>query len=275
MEAMAEPGKAYLTKATARLVEGWFDVHELGARPVKGSSEPQRIYVLGPPMPSSADRRAAAAPLVGRERELAVLEDALAMASEGQFQMVGVVGEAGVGKSRLCDEFARSLTERGITVRRTAGVSHGREVPLLPVLAFQRDYFGITDADDPVAARRKVADRLLALDPGLEGTLPLMCDFLEVPDPDRPVPPMAPEVRMRRIFEAIRRITARRSERETLVLIFEDLHWFDPQSEQFLERLVESYPGSRTLVVANFRPEFSARWMRHSYYPPVAPRAAP
>ena len=275
MEAMAEPGTAYLTEYTARLVDGWFRLQGLDARPVKGVSAPLQVFALGSPVSSSVRRTVGASRLVGRVRELAVLEDALDMACEGQFQVVGVVGEAGVGKSRLCDEFARSVEERGITVRRAVGVSHGKEVPLLPMLAFQREYFGIGDGDDPPAARRKVTDRLLDLDPGLEDTLPLMFDFLEVPDPERPVPAMAPEVRMRRLFDAVRRITARRSERETLVLVFEDLHWFDPQSEAFLERLIESYPGSRTLVVTNFRPEFSARWMRHSYCRqlPLAPLA--
>jgi adenylate cyclase len=272
MEAMAEPGTAYLTEHTARLVESWFHLEDLGGHSVKGTSAPLKVHVLGAPL-RSPSRRSAAAPLVGRSRELAVLEDALDMAAEGQFQVVGVVGEAGVGKSRLCDELAELAHGRGLTVRRASGVSHGREVPLLPILSFQREYFGISDSDDPAAARRKVTDRLLDLDPELEDTLPLLFDFLEVPDPQRPVGPMTPEVRMRRILDAVRRITARRSERETLVLVIEDLHWFDPQSEAFLERLIESYPGSRTLVVANFRPEFSARWMRHSYYRqlPLAP----
>jgi adenylate cyclase len=273
MEAIAEPGKAFLTHHTARLIGGWFEVEDLGARPVKGASEPLRVCALGAPMRSPARRTVGAAPLVGRERELAVLEDGLDMAAEGHFQVVGVVGEAGVGKSRLCDEFARSATARGVAVRRASGVSHGRDVPLLPILSFQREYFGIADTDEPASARRKITDRLLHLDTELEDALPLLFDFLEVPDPDRPVPPMAPEVRMRRIFDAVRRITARRTEREMLVLVFEDLHWFDSQSEAFLERLIESYPGSRTLVVTNFRPEFAARWMRHSYYRqlPVAP----
>ncbi len=266
MEAMAEPGTAYLTEYTARLVEGWFRLQGLGGRSVKGVGAPLQVFALGSPVASSLRRTVGASRLVGRGEELAVLDVAVNMACEGQFQVVGVVGEAGVGKSRLCDEFARSVGERGITVRRAVGVSHGKEVPLLPMLAFQREYFGIGDGDDAPAARQKVTDRLLELDPGLEDTLPLLFDFLEVPDPDRPVPAMAPEVRMRRLFDAVRRITVRRSERETLVLVFEDLHWFDPQSEAFLERLIESYPGSRTLVVTNFRPEFSARWMRHSYY---------
>ena len=270
MEAMAEPGNAYLTQHTARLVDGWFQLEELGAKAVKGSSGPLAVYVLRSPRSSPLRRTIGGSPLVGRAREVGVLKDALDMAMGGVAQVVGVVGEAGVGKSRLCDEFARCAIERGATVRRAAGVSHGRDVPLLPILAFHREYFGITDTDTADEARSKIAERLLGLDPELESALPVMFDFLDVPDPDRPPPPMAPDVRMRRIFDSVRRITARRSERETLVLVFEDLHWFDPHSEAFLERLIESFPGSRTLVVTNFRPEFSAGWMRHSYYRQLA-----
>ena len=273
MEALAEPGKACLTAQTARLVDGWFRLEDVGPVQVKGSREPVQVWLLAEPVSSPMRRTVGTAQLVGRQREFAVLEDAFAIAEEGHAQVVGVVGEAGVGKSRLCEEFAQSMAARGITVRRATGVSHGRDVPLLPVLAFLRDNFGINDGDDPVTARGKVAQRVLELDPGLEDTLPLVFDFLQVPDPDRPVPQLAPQVRIRRIFDTVRRITAKRSEREMLVLIFEDLHWFDPQSQAFLERLIESYPGSRTLVVTNFRPEFTAAWMVHSYYRqlPLAP----
>ena len=201
---------------------------------------------------------------------MARLEEALNRAAEGRAQVIGIVGEPGVGKSRLCDEFAGSAIARGISVRRTAGVSHGGEVPLLPILAFFRPYFGITEADSAAQARERISDRLLALDPAFRDDLPLFFDFLEVPDPERPVPRLAAEVRMRRVFEVLRRITARRSEREFLVLVFEDLHWFDPQSAAFLERLIENLPGSRTLMVTNFRPEFAAAWMRHSYYQQVS-----
>ncbi len=268
MEALAEPGRAYLTEHTARLVEGWFRLTALGPTAVKGAHEALGVFVLEGP--SGHSRTEGASPLVGRAKELAVVEDALASATEGRAQVVGVVGEAGVGKSRLCEEFARSCTARGITVRRTTGVSHGQEVPLLPVLALLRDYFSISVTDTPAEARERLSGRLLELDAGLAGDLPLLFDFLEVPDPEHLAPQLAAEVRMRRVFDLLRRLTARRSERETLVLLVEDLHWFDPQSATFLERLIEAFPGTRTLVVTNFRPEFSAAWMRHSYYRQVS-----
>ncbi|MCA1842240.1 MAG: AAA family ATPase, partial [Actinobacteria bacterium] len=266
MEALAEPGYAYLTEDTARLAEGLFQLRNLGPMVVKGAREPTSVYLLEGPAPTVArvDRFPGVSRFVGRDKELAVLEDALAEAADGQAQVLGVVGEAGVGKSRLCQEFAGLVTSRGITVRRTSGVSYGREVPLLPILALLRDFFSITESDTPGEARDKVTERLLTLDPAFAEDLPLLFDLLEVPDPHRPVPKLAPEVRMRRILEVLRRVTQRRSEREMLVIIFEDLHLFDPQSEAFLERLVESFPGTRTLVLATFRPEFSAAWTRHS-----------
>ena len=270
MESIAEPGRAYLTERTARLVEGWFRVSDLGLTAVKGAREPLRVFVLeGPARTTSAIRPVGvlgASQLVGRDRELAVLEEALGRAAEGRAQVIGVVGEPGVGKSRLCEEFARSAADRGITVRCTAGVSHAKDVPLLAILALLRHYFAITEADSSEEARQKIAERLLVLDPGLEDDLPILFDFLEVPDPDRPVPRLSAEARMRRIFAVLRRATQRRSERETLVLLLDDLHWFDSQSLVFVERLIPSFPGTRTLVLTNFRPEFSPPWAGHSYY---------
>jgi len=274
MEALAQPGRVYLTEHTARLVEGWFRLADQGLMVVKGAREPLRVFVLeGPVLLPPAVRGSGAFPLVGRDRELAVLEEALAASSERRAQVVGVMGEAGVGKSRLCEEFARSAAARGVTTRRTTGVSHGRDIPLLPILALLRDYFSIAEADGPEQTREKVTRHLVHLDPALEGALPLVFDFLEVPDPDRPAPQLAPEVRLRRIFETLGRVAHLRSDREVLVVVAEDLHWFDPQSEAFLERLIESIPGSRTLVLVNFRPEFSASWMRHPCYRhlPLAP----
>jgi class 3 adenylate cyclase len=270
MEALAVPGSAYLTEHTARLVEGWFRLRDLGPMTVKGAREPLGVFVLEGPAPPRSKVGHATTRLVGRASEMARLEEALTRASEGHAQVIGVVGEPGVGKSRLCDEFARTVLARGMSVGRAAGVSHGREVPLLPILAYLREYFGITEVDSAGQARERISDRLLGLDPTFADDLPLFFDFLEVPDPERPAPQMAADVRMRRIFEVLRRVTARRSAREIRVLVFEDLHWFDPQSAAFLERLIENFPGSRTLVVTNFRPEFSAAWMRHSYYQQIS-----
>ena len=267
MEGLAEPGTAVLTGHTARLVRNAFTLRDLGFHAVKGSSEPVAVYALEGARRRLGDVTAGGSTvMVGRAEEMGVLETALARAQEGQAQVVGVVGEAGVGKSRLCEEFCRSAGARGIVVRRTAGVSHAQDVPLMPVLELLRDYFGITDTDSRPDARAKITSRLHDIDPALDESLPLMFDLLEVPDPDRPAPRLSPELRLEEIFRVIRRITQRRSSRQTLVFLWEDMHWFDPQSLVFIERLISSFPGTRTLVLTNFRPEFSPPWAAHSYY---------
>jgi class 3 adenylate cyclase/tetratricopeptide (TPR) repeat protein len=275
MESLAEPGKAYLTEHTARLVSRWFRLQDLGRIEIKGAPAPLGVFVLeghrlrvgqvvGP---------GGISPFVGRSAEMAQLGGALARAEVGDAQVVGVVGDAGLGKTRLCDEFAGVCARRGITVRRTAGLSHARTVPLLPVLTLLRDYFGITEADAPRSAREKVAGRLLLLDPAFADSLPLLFDLLEVPDPDRPAPRLSPELRLSRIFEVLKQLTRHRSAQETLVLLWEDLHWLDTQSHGFLDRLIRLYPGTRTLVVANFRPEFHPPWVDEPWYRslPLAP----
>ena len=264
MEALAEPGSVLLTGHTARLVRNDFALRDLGLQAVKGSSEPVPVFAL-----EGARRRTGpggSSIMVGRAEEIGVLEAALARAQEGEAQVVGVVGEAGVGKSRLCEEFCRSAAARGITVRRAAGVSHARDVPFLPALELLRSYYGVVETDSRREARAKVAGRLLDLDPAFDDSLPLLFDFMEIPDPERPAPRLSPEVRLERIFGVLRQITKRRSSRQVIVLLWEDLHWFDAQSVAFFERLILSFPGTRTLVLMNFRPEFSPPWAGHSYY---------
>ncbi len=174
---------------------------------------------------------------------------------------------AGTGKSRLCYEFAERCRAREIPVYEGHGVAHGKAIPLLPVLEFLRSYFGITEHDTARAARDKIAGRMLLLDETLAEGLPLMFDFLGVPDPERPAPPLGPEARQRQLFDVMRRLARARSAREPAVDLFEDLHWFDRASEAFLEnaRRDRARQPRRSLLL-NFRPEYHAAWMQRSYY---------
>lgn len=276
MESLAELGAVRLTGQTAALVGGEFRLRDLGELAVKGSSLSVRVFALDGVSGGSAEpgrRRSGSARLVGRDEELAGLEASLRRAIEGRAELVGIVGEAGAGKSRLCDELTHRALHLGVTVRRVAGVSHAQTVPLLPILGFLRDFFTVADADGPAEVREKVSSRLMGLDASFEADLGLIFDFLEVPDPTRPSSQLGPEALRRRILDVFSRITARRSERETLLLILEDLQWFDMHSVAFLDAWLPLFPGSRTLVVMNFRPEFHAPWMAHSYYRqlPLAP----
>ncbi len=269
MESLAEPGAVRVSEHTVALLGAEFRLRDLGSTAVKGSSAPVRVHALDGVVGGSsaaARRRSGSARLVGRGEELAALTAALVAAQRGNASVIGIVGEAGAGKSRLCEELARRAAELEVTVRRTAGVSHAQTAPLLPILGLLRDYFGVADGDSAAEVRAKAATALLRLDPELADQLPLIYDFLEVPDPERPAPQLTPEVRRARVLEVFRQVTVRRSEQQTLLLILEDLHWFDPHSVAFLDAWLPNFPGTRTLVVTNFRPEFHAPWMGSSSY---------
>jgi class 3 adenylate cyclase/DNA-binding SARP family transcriptional activator/tetratricopeptide (TPR) repeat protein len=268
MQEAAEPSRPYLTGTTATLVEGYFELEDLGELDVKGARDPVHAFALTGVAAACTRLDAAAgrglSPLVGRGSELAALEAALARARQSG-QVVGVVAEPGVGKSRLCREFAELCRQRGMRVTVGGGLAHRRKVPLLPVIEMLRVYFGITADDDPQAARAKVTEPLIGEDFG--DLLPVLFEFLGVPDPERPVPAqMAPEARQRALLAAMRRLYETAGEEGPSLLVIEDLHWLDSGSDTFLAHLVESLPGARTLLVVNFRPEYHADWMRRSYY---------
>ncbi len=274
MEQLAEPGTAYLTEHTAALVSGFFRLEDLGAFTVKGVREPLPVYRLEDVGPLrtrfDASRRRGFSRFVGREAEMAALEAALARATDGHGSVVGVVGEPGVGKSRLCHEFVQRCRARGLAVHGAQALAHGKSVPFLVMLELTRDYFGITDHDGDQAAREKIAGKMLLLDRSLEDLLPLLFEFLGVPDPEHPAPRIDPEARQRQLTDVARRMVPARSRRGTVVFLVEDLHWMDSGSEFFLGAQVATVPTTRTLLVVNFRPEYRAPWMTAPHYQEVA-----
>jgi adenylate cyclase len=274
MEQLAAPDNAYLSEHTAKLVSGFFEVRDLGEFHVKGVRDPLHVYELEAAgrvrTRFEAARVRGLSRFVGREREMAVLEAALAQATSGPGQVVGVVAPPGVGKSRLCFEFAERCRARGLPVYETRGVAHGKQIPLLPLLELFRAFFGINPRDAERVAREKIAGRLLLLDETLREALPLVFDLLGVSDPERPGPPMDPEVLQRRLFAVARRIVELDGQRELGVTLIEDLQWIDAASEAFLEQIVEANASTRGLVLVTFRPEYRGRWMQKSYYQQVA-----
>jgi class 3 adenylate cyclase/tetratricopeptide (TPR) repeat protein len=270
MEALAEPGHIALSEHTARLVEGFFQLHDLGRIRVKGASEPVGMFDLAGVgrFRTRLDRSRARglSAFVGREREMAFLEAALERSRGGAGQIVGVVAEAGTGKSRLCTEFLDTCRARGIPVVEGRGVSHGQAIPMLPMLEMWRAYYGISESDRPEAVRAKIAGRLLLMDESYRESLPLLFDLFGVPDPANPSPPLDAEQRQRRLHALARRALHDPADTGTLVTLLEDLHWFDGASDAFLETMVESHPGTRNVLLLNFRPEYQARWMGRSYY---------
>jgi hypothetical protein len=277
MEQRAEPGSAFLTEHTAQLVEGFFQLRDLGEFDLEGASAPVHVYALEVTGPArtrlDVARLRGFTRFVGRQEEMAALEAALQRTLEGDGQVVGVVGAAGVGKSRLCAEFVERCRASGIRVLTARCPAYGAAVPLLPIFELLRDAFGIAETDGDQLVREKIAGRLLLLDRAFDEALALVFDFLGVPDADRLAPQVSPEARQRQLFAFVRQLVHAQSEREPAVLFFDDLHWIDAASDGFLAQLVEAVDRTRTLVLVNFRPEYQADWTRKSYYRqlPLAP----
>lgn len=274
METLAAPDRCYLTAHTAALVGDYFDLRSLGPFRVKGVSEPLEVFELAGVgrhrTRLDVSRARGLSRFVGREDELADLEKALAETRSGRPQVVGVVAEAGAGKSRLCLEFVERATAAGLRVISSHCVPHGTMIPFYPVLELLRGYFGIDDADSPRAAREKIAGRMLLIDDSMRTSLPLVFDFLGVPDPERPVPPMDPEPRRRLLYSALRRTIDCGGAEEPVVMLVEDMHWADPASVAFLGELISVLPQTNEMLVLNYRPEFAPPWKDLDYFRQIA-----
>ena len=268
MEALAEPGRAYLTEHTAELARGYLDLRDLGEFEIKGTSRPVQVFELEGVGQARGRldlaRERGFSRFVGREREMERLEAALREAKEGEARAIGVVAEPGIGKSRLYHEFVERCRREGTEVFQAQGQAHGKAIPFMPILQMLRSFFGIADSDPEQLAREKIAGRALLLDAAFADDLPLLFDFLGVPDPERPVPQMSPEARQRALADVLCRLVGSPSRKKPLMLVFEDLHWVDEGSQTMLNGLVEGLGGTRTLVLANYRPEYSPPWRGNS-----------
>jgi class 3 adenylate cyclase len=277
MQAIAATGSISITENARRLVEGYFALNSRGPTRVKGMTEPVNVYeVMGPgPLRSKLDvsRARGFSRFVGRESDMQTLDAALEQAQAGNGQVVGIVAEAGTGKSRLCFEFLERCRARGINVLTGRAVAHGKNIPYLPMLEVFRGYYGISEADSAQAVREKIAGRLLLTDESLRELLSVVFEFFGVTDPEHPPPRMDPEAKLRQLFAVLRKEMREGKAANRLVILIEDLHWMDAGSEAFLEQLVDAAAGSRALMIVNFRPEYHATWTAKSYYRqiPLAP----
>jgi len=261
MESLANPGCVVVSERTYALTTGFFDFEPLGAARVKGVPDPVRLYqVVGiGPVQTPFERRAAGglSRFVGRESELATLEQALAAAIGGVGRTVAVVGESGVGKSRLFHELKARARELALVL--DAGcVPHGRAFSHLPIIELVRRYCSIRPDDDERRRREKVTGKVLALDRALEDTLPHLLSLLGIAG--AALQQMAPDIRRQRTHEALARIWLRESTERPLVVIVEDLHWVDAESALFLEDFAAASADAPVLLLTNYRPEYRAAW---------------
>jgi class 3 adenylate cyclase/tetratricopeptide (TPR) repeat protein len=270
MEQMAKPGSTLLTSATLRLAEGYVRVRGLGPVPIKGLAEPVVVWeLLGAAAARTRLQVSATRGLtrfVGRDPELEQMRTALERARGGRGQIVAVVGEPGVGKSRLVWELVHSHRTEGWLVLQCSSVSYGKTTTFLPVIDIMKTYFGLEDRDDPRRVREKLTGKLLTLDEALRPTLPALQSLLDVAVEDAAWLRLSTEQQRSRMVDAVRGLLLRESQEQPVLLVVEDLHWIDGDTQALLELLVESVPSHRVVLLLNYRPEYRHGWGGKTYY---------
>jgi len=270
MEQLAEPGSILLSPATLELAEGYVEVKPLGPLPVKGLPEPVEVYELvGAGAVRSRLQAAVARGLtrfVGRDSEVDQLRQALERAQAGHGQVVAVVGEPGVGKSRLYWEFTHSHRAHGWLILESGSVSYGKATSYLPVIDLLKAYFHIGGRDDTRTIREKMTGKVLSLDRALEPSLSALLSLLELPVEDEGWERLDPSQRRQRTLDAVKRLLLRESQVQPLMLLVEDLHWIDAETQALFDSLVESLPTARLLLLVNYRPEYQHPWGSKTFY---------
>jgi class 3 adenylate cyclase/tetratricopeptide (TPR) repeat protein len=270
MEQTATPGTTRLTADTLRLVEGLVQVTTLGQVPVKGLAEPVEVFELVGASPLRWRLQAAATRgltrFVGRQQEVAALAQALERAGACHGQVVAVVGEAGVGKSRLLYEFVHSHHTSGWLVLESASVSYGKATPYVPVIDLLKQYAHVEAHDDLRTIRAKVTGQVVTLDVALQDTGPALLSLLDALPDDSPFLQLDPPQRRQRTLSALKRVLLRESQVQPVLLVCEDLHWIDTETQALLDSLVESLPTARLLLLVNYRPDYQHGWGRKTYY---------
>jgi predicted ATPase/class 3 adenylate cyclase len=274
IQALAEPGTILMSDATHRLVEGYIRTEHLGPMSVKGKSGPVVVFrVTGRRRHRSrldvkADRGLTA--LIGRERELAVLQDCFIRAKSGRGQVVGLVGEPGVGKSRLLYEFRRALEGQAVTWLEGRCVAYGRSTPYLPILEVLRANFQIEEGDNPLQTDEKLRYGTRQIDARLESILPFLRELFGLLAEDEALKHLEAKDKRRKIFEAVRALTVAGAHWRPIVLAVEDLHWIDETSEEFLAFFVESLAGIPALLLTTHRPGYTVKWADKRYYTQIS-----
>jgi tetratricopeptide (TPR) repeat protein len=269
MQALAPARSIAATEQVRKLCEGYFLFKSLGPTEVKGVSEPVNVYEvtgLGP-LRTRLQRSAARGytKFVGRQREMDALRHAAEQAGGGRGQIVAVVAEPGIGKSRLFDEF-KTKNQSGWMVLEALSVPHGVASTFLPVIGLLRGYFKITADDDGRSRREKIKGKVLTLDRTLDDALPYLYSSLGLNEPNSPVAEVDPQTRKLRSMDAIKRILLRESLNQPLMVICEDLQGIDRETQAFLDLLADSIGTSKILLLVNYRHEYSHQWNSKTYY---------
>ncbi|EFK06341.1 adenylate and Guanylate cyclase catalytic domain protein [delta proteobacterium NaphS2] len=270
MEGLARHGTVFISRNTRRLVQGYFDLKALEKVPVKGKEEPQEVFeLLGAGGAVSRLEAAAAKGLtrfVGRKNAMAALMDAYEKVKGGTGMVVGVVGEAGVGKSRLLLEFRQRLPDGEFGYLEGRCIHFGSAIPYLPILDILKSYFEISEGESEPVIRKRVREKIMGLDEKLQDILPPIYDLLSLKVEDKIYLELDPRVKREKLFEALRNLIVRGSQERPLVLAIEDLHWIDKTTEEFLDYFIGWLATTRVMLILLYRPEYIHQWAGKSYF---------
>jgi class 3 adenylate cyclase/tetratricopeptide (TPR) repeat protein len=270
MEQMAKPGSVLTTADTLRLAEGYVAIEPLGPVPVRGLADPVQIYeVTGAGAARTRLQAAAGRGLtrfVGRGVQLEQLAGAQQLVGHGRGQVVAIIGEAGVGKSRLVHEFIHSHHTADWLVLESSSASYGRATPYLPVIELLRRYFKININDSTQSIREKISDRILALDRALEDAIPPLLDLLDALDDEHPFRSADPILHRQYTYQAVTRLLLGETRVQSVVAVVEDLHWNDALTLGLLNELVADAQNARLLLIVTYRPEYRDEWRNQPNY---------
>jgi class 3 adenylate cyclase len=279
VEQLAPPGSTLITTETLRLAEGYVLVRSLGPSQVKGYAEAIELHELLGEGPARSRIQVVAARgltrFVGREREMETLLLALQRADQGHGQVVSVVGEAAVGKSRLFHEFINSQHCEAWTILQAASVSYGKATTYLPVIDLLKAYFDVQDRDDLALIQSKLVGKIRKLDVTLEPTIVPLLALMDVSSADAVWQALDPPQRSRRTLDALKQLFLKESQVRPLLLVFEDLHWIDSETQALLDSVVQSLPNARILLLTNYRHEYQHGWGGTTYYTQLPLQALP
>ena len=270
MEQLAAPGTIRLTAAAERLAEGFVEVQSLGLTDVKGLSAPIETFELRAKTGIQTRWEVSAARtltrFVGRDTEMAALKPVLDLAGAGNGQIAAIVGEAGMGKSRLVHEFIEQAELSGWTVRMTGASPHAQNTAFMPIGRLLRSFFDVRATDSQETIARNARQRIATVAPELAPILTPLFSVLDLPVDDPAWTQADPQARRQQIIDAIRALALRRAEDIKLLLVFEDLHWIDTETQAVLDSLVAALGAARIMLLVTYRPEYHHQWAAKSYY---------
>jgi len=292
LQELAGRGMILMTASTLGQVEGFVQVESLGPVQAKGISQPFEAYsLIGTTSARTrfqAGVRRGLTPLVGRNEEINIFNKLVEETVARRGHILAMVGEPGMGKSRLVHEFTRHQLPAGWLVLEGASVSYGKATPYFPLVEMLRRYFQITDGKAREEIQERVVNHILELSNVLQDTIAPILSLLGALPEERYSPisvernwlsqhqdliemvnrfcAMDPQQRRRRTLDALKRILVRESQRQPLLIVFEDLHWIDSETQAFFDGFVESLPMSRILLLVDYRPEYTHGWSDRSFY---------